>query len=129
MKRYHDLRSVGKSIYNEYNDCAVISFANVTGIYYSEAYEIAESYGRKHRRAMNNNKLRRMYLDYGLVSEPWTSFLNKTGGKRSLKTIGQAFPKGNYIVLVRGHASSMIDGEIDDWAYGTKKVVKEVWRF
>ena len=37
------------------------------------------------------------------------------GGRYTLKSIGKGYPKGKYLVRVRGHVLAMINGEIHDW--------------
>lgn len=108
---------VGSSEKREHNDCAVKALAIAAEIPYDEAHALFKRHGRKNRRATPLNIILkatheiRPNCDFKNIRKP-------DGRKYTARTIGEALPKGNYMVLFRGHIAAMVNGCIEDWSDG-----------
>lgn len=45
----------------------------------------------------------------------------------SFQTVGRMFHKGTYIIECRGHVAALIDGKVEDWSEGRRKVCLAVY--
>jgi len=104
---------------NERQDCAVKAVAIVTGSDYKTAWDMLDLAGREARRGTYIHTTMRALDSMGykhvssLPRQP-------NGSQYTLKTICKAYPKGKYLVSVRGHIAAMIDGVVIDWAADTR---------
>ena len=114
--------------YGESNDCTVKAVTLVSDLPYGTVHRMYHLAGRKRRcgarREITQDVLHQLgengYRHY------WCQPLQKSGSRFTMKTIGKAYPKGRYIVRVRGHLAAMIDGVIHDWTQGRRHIVTEI---
>lgn len=114
------------------NNCSVRAYANCIGIPYEEAHELFELEGRERFKGLSCDLLMKIYLKSGAR---YTAVGNTTGSKVSVNwhhnltgkycetmkgmTLGTFLKKpeyqqGKYAVWVRGHITSVIDGDLLD---------------
>lgn len=115
----------------ERNDCAVKALAIAAGMPYGVAHLLFKKYGRKDRRGTRRyiTKLVVNYLKehHGFTSIPLRDPRKADGSRFTMKTIGQRYYRGRYLVFVSGHVAAMIDGKIEDWTEGRRHRVTEIW--
>lgn len=111
----------------EHNDCSVRALANCTGMSYKSSHDIHKSSGRKNRKGTNWTTL---HCAYGTAQMELKSICGKsdlstlahrtTGVPISAGTTVKTFlknnPKGKYILIIKCHALTVIDGGIIDGA-------------
>jgi hypothetical protein len=115
---------------NETNDCAVRAIASSFEMHYDEAHKfVAKTWFRGNREGTRNfiGGMRGMVSRGVLINGKSFSNLGDQHGhmKYDVKVKGQTvkrsmttgtfikkFPKGKYLVVVRGHAFSIINGEV-----------------
>jgi len=117
----------------ERNDCTVCALSNATGVDYSTARKIAWGAGRKTGKGFHTGVLvdfartnhRMSFTDVDLtLGNP-----NKPKSM-SVKRFIRKFPKGNFIVRVRGHALSVKDGVVvDSFTPKGLKRITAAWLF
>ena len=133
---------------SETNDCVVRAFASAFGITYDFAHKkVAELFKRKNGQgtyafgyimgmmSSNNVKVNRKKItpikeDIGL------SYWVEVKGKSTLRNMTTAkflekYPKGTYIVTIRGHAFTIKDGVVignAEDATQRKKVIYNAWK-
>ena len=127
------LQKIGNSVRSDdRNGCALIATAVVSGLPYSEVYDMYKRLGRKHgrgtplvacRRVMERIGATRLreYTISGLVSKP--------GGKNpTVLQFSKQNPVGTFFLLVRGHALAVVDGKIYDNLTTKRARIYEAWR-
>jgi hypothetical protein len=112
---------------SEHNDCVVRAIASTFGFEYNVAHKfVANEFGRKPGKGTFGTmaKLRKLNgilgKSYGLVPKdslkyPGSIRHQNNGGKPVPITTSmflEKFPKGRFLVIVRGHAFSIIDGVV-----------------
>ena len=117
----------GADYEHEHNDCSVRALANCTGMSYKNSHGIHKSSGRKNRKGTNWISLSSAYAkaQMELKSICGKSYLSAlahrtTGVSISAGTTVKTFlknnPKGKYILIIKCHALTVIDGGIIDGA-------------
>ena len=111
----------------ERNDCVVRAVASTFGLKYDVAHKfVANEFGREPRKGTFGTTLKLSARDnilgvkYKLVHKenilyPGSDIHQKKGGKPvnvPLRLFLERFPKGRYLVIVKGHAFSIIDGVV-----------------
>lgn len=133
---------------SEDNDCVVRAFASAFNVTYDFAHKkVAEIFGRKNRQgtycfsllmrgleskgiSINRKKIKTIRKDVNL------SYWIKVKGVNTLRNMTTAkfledYPKGTYIVTVKGHAFTIKDGVVignPDDATKRKKVIYGAWK-
>ena len=130
----------------EKNDCVVRSLAVASGSAYETAHTFCkEEFGREDKRGTNNlNIVTKMlsYSDNGLKIGDKVldvEILPKSRIKNTYKLKGEIIerqktitsfikdnPKGKFLVMVAGHALTIIDGEVFDWGNNKFKPTRKV---
>lgn len=127
MEKYRKLiNSSEVNEYNETNDCTVISLSIVLDTNYTKVHNALELVGRKKGKGI---KLRQSLIQLGrLLDFEFERFIpiQNNGSKYTMKTIGNKYNKGNYLVFVSGHVAAMIDGTIEDWTINREHRVVEL---
>ena len=124
MLKFKEMQiSSGK--FREKNDCVVKALAIASGKSYEEAHEILKKHGRKNRRGTQRYTSLKAIREVN-PSADFERIKKPNGSQYTFRTISEAFPKGNYILYVRGHAAAMVDGVIEDWAAGTCKRITHI---
>lgn len=109
----------------EHNDCSVRALSNCTGMSYKSSHDIHKSSGRKNRKGTDWTAL---HCAYGTAQMELKSICGKsylstlahrtTGVPISAGTTVKTFlknnPKGKYILIIKSHALTVIDGGIID---------------
>jgi len=112
--------------YNERSDCVVKAISITCEMGYDKVHAMVKSKGRKNRCGVKLVTKIAIFAEltynYGF---DLITFVPKRQGKRqfsqyTMATIGKAFPKGRYLISVRGHMAAMVDGEILDWTAGRR---------
>jgi hypothetical protein len=115
----------------ERSDCTVCALANTTGIDYSDARRIAWMAGRKNGKGFSTVTL----IAYASTNHKmnfsevkFTELFSKP--TMSVKRFIRKFPKGNFLVRVRGHAFSIKDGIVfDSFTPKALKRITHAWQF
>lgn len=111
----------------EANDCTVKAISIAGRVPYNVAYDACKAEGRRYRCGMYPTQWKRAILRVGCAYiEVAKNPLQRNGSRYTVKTIGQKYPQGYYIVKVRGHALAMVNGQVLDWTEGRKHRVQEV---
>jgi hypothetical protein len=118
---------VSSSKMRERNDCAVKALAIVASKPYEEIHALMKSLGRKDRRGTSRNIVWKAAQK--LNPEVGYEAIRKPNGRYyTARTIGEALPKGNYMILYRGHLAAMVDGMVEDWTDGRCHRVLAVYK-
>jgi hypothetical protein len=111
----------------EHNDCVVRAIASTFGFEYNVAHKfVAEEFGRKQGKGTFGTSLKlskrahilgKSYrvLDKKDITYPGSARHQSLGGKPvevTLRVFLERFSKGKYLVIVKGHAFSIIDGVV-----------------
>ena len=110
------------------NDCTVRAFSNAKGVEYHVAHSRMAAAGRVNNRGMALRECVRVYDEEGGEAvyinednhmlykqlEMRGSSVAGVGPKMTFSKFIEKFPKGRYLVLITGHATTVIDGEIVD---------------
>lgn len=108
---------VRSSKMRERNDCAVKALAIAASKPYEEVHSVFKKHGRRNRRGTPLHIIFRAAREYSPNVE-YKPIRKPCGGKYTARTIGQALPKGNYIIHYNGHVAAMVDGMVEDWTDG-----------
>jgi hypothetical protein len=114
--------------YKETNDCSVKALAIAGRVSYAKAHAVTKSLGRKHRKGMPMWRIIEAMKMIGCSVEHIKKPKKKDGSGYTMMTIGKGFPRGYYIVEVRGHVAAMINGDIMDWSDGRKHRVTDIYK-
>lgn len=97
----------------EYMDCALVATAVATQTPYPEIHRRFTAAGRKPKRRTRRSITNRVIDDLGFDLK--TVFSRGTANRGyTYKTIGKAFPRGTYLVFVKGHVYALVDGKVHD---------------
>jgi len=133
-----DLYKKARKCSLERNDCSVIAISILANIPYEEAYKVCEKLGRKKNGGMYEKDILKAFKRLRCRVEP-VSMIHKRKGTRdykkftywfgySLKRVDEQLrPKGRDLISTSGHVSAYVNGRIEDWAAGRKKIVQKVW--
>lgn len=106
------------------SDCVPRALSNATGLPYDECYERMSVYRRRYRHGWNLPLAAAIHLvlpsTYGCEGYAVNA--------KTLITLPEEIPRGNFIIQVRGHVLAMVNGEVIDWAAGRRFRVREVCR-
>lgn len=121
----------------EYNDCVVVAIAVSHEMSYDEAHELAaKKLRRKSKRGVPRENTRR-YLrkNYEKVVSHWEYHNKKRNTTKkfnmSVKKFAETYTRGSYMVFVRRHALSVVNGVIIDHPEllsKPRRVVMEAYR-
>lgn len=101
-----------RSMYREKNDCAVRSLVNATGIAYADAHKAYAKRGRRERKGTPMVMIEQTTQD---VCGPMVKFKHNWRYERpTMAQFARQHPKGRFIVITRGHAQALVDGEYID---------------
>ena len=110
--------------FNEENDCSVKAIAIVSGLSYSECHSLYRKHGRKNKKGTPIYITHKVLEDLG-CSIDYIKPKKENGSKYTLRTIGKAYPKGDYIIITNNHMVALCDGVIEDWASNScKRVIR-----
>jgi hypothetical protein len=121
------------------NNCTVLALAATTGVSYDEAYNIAKNiWLRKSKKGVRTNTLNSYFTNdlYAKKIDTKKVYHIKHSNKdvvckMTVGTFAKEYPKGNYYVLVSGHALAINDGKILDHANlipKSKRIIKHAWK-
>lgn len=113
----------------EHNDCTVIALANAAGLDYNAAHGLLTNGGRRvGRRFDMHGWLKHQWLYAGKINgfslcEKAVYFKMAT-----IADFAKKYPRGRFIVIVRGHALAVVDGVVlDSVKRTTRRVVIQAW--
>ena len=128
---------------NETNDCVVRAISSAFEMHYDEAHQFVKvKFGRENRKGtrffvggmrrmvedkvkINGNSFESMGNEYGHVSYEVKVKGQMVKRNMTTGTFIKKYPVGKYLVVVRGHAFSIIDGNVVG-NYGDAKMKKRV---
>jgi len=125
--------SEDRYLMREKNDCTVVALAAALKMPYKTAHKVAEKYGRKRRQGMYNQQVEEMLGEMpglrSLTSEETSTYYNSTRKVRAnkLSTFAGRYPKGTYIVRVRGHVVAVEDGVVLERGKPRNWHVRQAW--
>lgn len=125
MLKFKEMK-ISSSKFREKNDCAVIALAIASGKSYDEAHKVMKKHGRNDRRGTSIYSIWQAALEVNPDAKFIGKYTKPCGAKYTARTITEALPKGNYIVIFRGHAAAMVDGVIEDWSHSRCMRVNEL---
>lgn len=113
--------AAGQMVRRERADCTVAALAHAASIPYELAYAIAKDAGRKAGG--------RAYFEpiVALAKTRGISLRKVRLGTRTLERFLRERPEGRYIVRVRGHVLSVINGQPGDRT-PRRSLVRDVWQ-
>jgi hypothetical protein len=102
-----------RTIDAETNDCVVRALSLAFNREYGEVHGVCAKVGRKPRRGMYRSQTDKAIQ---ILTGNKTAVLEKysRGNRCTLKTFARDNPKGNFVVIKRGHAVALIDGVYHD---------------
>jgi len=108
------------------NNCTVFAFAATCGISYNEAFHALKAAGRILRKGACMTecmkKLPKKYTDNFIdVSQGVTGI--------SVGTFRKRYPEGRFLILIKQHALSIVDGVIHDHSLELRKLIKGVYQY
>lgn len=123
--------AVDPSLPYDRNNCVPKALTALTGEPYKQVDDYLKARGRKKGKGTPHKASRSFLQDRGFVQLPTPSLAKRYPGgvvrKMKVASFAKAFPKGKFVVYVRGHAVAVINGQIlDDWN-SSSRVVKEAW--
>lgn len=121
-------KDIGVTWADEVRNCTIRALCNTTGMPYLKAREYLESKGKPRNRGMTVDKLHEAlkgvgFSCIGLYGRTYTAkalgsmYSGKEKRVFSSLSLGRAiklYSKGHYVILLRGHATSLVDGEVID---------------
>jgi len=119
------------------NNCTVLALSAAAEIPYDEAYNIAESlWYRSRKKGVKTRTLENYFNPCSSKMNTKKTYYIKSKNKAvvcnmSVGTFAKEYPKGNYYILVRGHALAINDGKILDhknFLSKPKRLVKHAWK-
>lgn len=134
MARFRELLNKVTAI-GDHSACTVIATAIVCGCSHASADKVVtEVGGRERGRGIYFNGTELMHnvlAKFGKVATcEYSRERDYRPGVRgfSLKTVAQRYPRGRYLVFVRGHVAALRNGKLDDWSEGRSHTVQAVYR-
>jgi len=138
MSRKIPCVSRGATKVGESNDCVVRALTNVTGKSYDEIHALLDKHGRKHGKgtfmpttfaAMKELGFMPVIFKSGYENYHTSKYWNtKLEERKSLGKVVSELTKGRFVVYVKGHATSLIDGSIvDTFDQSKSKPVHAIW--
>lgn len=121
MNKFDLIKNADKS-QKARNDCTVWAYAKACDVSYNSAWEIMKLAGRR-----NNGGIyfHQWFLSGGLGTEKLTevsvTLLEMKDLRHTVASFTAANPKGRYILLVLGHALSLIDGVLHSNQWDAKQ--------
>ena len=125
-----------RMLLNERHDCTVVSMAASLGMSYKAAHDLAKSHGRRPRQGMDPDRFRELMVTLiqrgklnWLPIERIRTYYKSTDRYRKMKlsTFCKNNSKGTYILLVRGHVTTVKDGIVVDGVGQPNQYVKQGW--
>jgi hypothetical protein len=124
---------------SDYNNCTVLALAATTGISYDEAYKIAEvSWNRKKKKGVRSSILSNYFSSVTMSEKVDTKKVYHVKRdnrdvvcKMTVGTFAKEYPKGNYFLIVSGHALAINDGKVLDHQHllsKPKRIIKHAWK-
>lgn len=108
-------------------DCTVKCLAILANIEYGLAHAYLKKAGRPHGKGPSWEQFWDVWESVGyMVTKVWHRATSAEG--LTPKTVGKKFPKGRYILAMRGHVAALVDGQVIDWSEDTKKRIVEIRR-
>ena len=118
MKRQIEGYAALGAEFNEHRDCVVRAFSLALNKPYAEIHAACKRHGREDRKGTYRDVQRRVAAEYGMSTvflynqqKPWLPI--------TLAQFLREHPKGNYYLVRKGYAFTVIDGVVHDWAHGT----------
>jgi hypothetical protein len=116
-------REIYASSQGEHNDCAVRALSVAAGLPYESAHALLKKHGRVDNRGTYPSSITKALIDLA----PESTFTH--GDRRlTLGTFTKLMPMGTFIVFVRGHVLSVVDGTVHDWKEAPRRRVKFFWK-
>jgi len=124
--------AVDPSLPLDRNNCVPKALTALTGEPYKQVDDYLKARGRKKGKGTPRKASVAFLQDRGFTQLPTPSLTKRYYGgvvrKMKVASFAKAFPKGKFVVYVRGHVVAVIDGQIlDDWN-SSSRVVKDAWR-
>lgn len=124
--------AVDPSLPYDRNNCVPKALTALTGESYKGVDDYLKARGRKKGKGTPRRASVAFLQERGFTQLASTSLAKRYPGgavrKMKVASFAKAFPKGKFIVYVRGHVVAVIDGQIlDDWN-SSSRVVKEAWQ-
>lgn len=111
--RYNKLHRIGKTRYNEKNDCSVIAVASTCNVSYGKAQAVLRRAGREDRKGASGTAIINAMKSLGF---------NVTVEEIKGSVITNArLTHGAAIILTASHASAVYDGELHDYEAAGRK--------
>lgn len=108
-------------------NCVLLAVTNVTGLPYETVRNAAIKRGYNPRRGgMFRASTYAMLDDLGIKHEDCTEVIRSHG--RTLKTLDRKNIKGTFLIHVKGHCTSMINGTVLDYGWDRARPVHKVTR-
>ena len=137
MKAYS--YSANGLVKSEHNDCVVRTLAVAFGINYKESHKFCKEYLNREdkqgvyffeERIQSNRSTKYIQDNYkvklSIVSCKLWDDTKQTWKNTWVRKFIQEHPQGTYIILGKGHAFTIKDGEVLDWAQLKNKVYREI---
>jgi hypothetical protein len=127
----------GDTRYKEYNpnprkknvgDCSIRAYCKATGMTWDEAFDIAVQVGKSEKDIINSNKVCKIIIEDKLHFDKDEEFKTlKSKERPTVQEFCLTHNYGTYILGIRGHLVTCVNGfYYDTWKSGDKKV-NSVW--
>jgi len=123
--------AVDPSLPYDRNNCVPKALTALTGEPYKQVDDYLKARGRKKGKGTPRKASVAFLKERGFEQLPPLTLLRRYHGgvvrKMKVASFAKAFPKGKFVVYVRGHVVAVIDGQIlDDWN-SSSRVVRDAW--
>lgn len=119
-QNYEHVRMImrSQSGYNENNFCTVVSIATAFNWSAGKAHRLLAKHGRPHRRGPSWGSFRKAVEEAAEKAGRDVQFLGAYDGM-TISRFCKENTTGTYIVAVKGHVLTVIDGVMQDWTADT----------
>lgn len=109
---------------DESNDCSVRAFAVAACVDYYVAHDIFAKAGRRPRHKTAGWITESVMVRYF----PNVHQVYAYDRRMTIKRFVELYPKGHYLVHVRGHALAVCDGVTHNWTNRPRQIVRRFWQ-
>ena len=130
-QNYEHVRMIMKSPsgYNENNFCTVVAIATAFNWSAGKAHRLLAKHGRNHRKGPKCSGFTPALIEAAGKAGRSIEFTKEFDGV-TINRFTKQNTKGTWVLLVRGHTLTVIDGVIQDWTADTaqrRKIATSTW--
>ena len=121
-------RAKKQRLSGEHSDCSVIATSIVCRVPYNHAHKALASQGRRCGGGAYLSWTLSAARGLGCKVDSIPFGKQKNGSGWTAASIGKRFPRGYYLVSMKGHIAALVNGEMQDWTDGRRHRVLSVYK-